>query len=135
SSQFMEVSSLIEYDAIIKNTPVISEDHITITLTIKTKDYIGQGNVNQEFECQHLYQKSVNLKTLPNLSWLNKLSKLTVSDSNITIDATRTIALRVKGENKHKKTSATKLYLRLKSYPKITDLAKNILNQSANTPD
>ncbi|CAG8695649.1 12956_t:CDS:2, partial [Racocetra persica] len=54
SYPILKSSLLLNMMPVTKEAPVISENCVTVTLTIETKDFIDQDNMNQEFECHHL---------------------------------------------------------------------------------
>ncbi|CAG8744657.1 30457_t:CDS:2, partial [Racocetra persica] len=140
---------LINTIAIIVEPPQIEPDDIT--LTVEAKDYMNQDNVTIKLECYHL--KSAQ-HLMPTSSVVKTGTVLFISSEFMIVDDTYMVHLRsinfveyqksnvnnvslkkpsanlpVKTGRRKKTSIATKPYFRVKDRPKVSNLAKDALNQ------
>ncbi|CAG8764223.1 6732_t:CDS:2 [Dentiscutata erythropus] len=96
-----------------------------IVILIETKDYMDQDNVVQTFRSYHL----TNAQHLTRISTTVKRgSVMFISGELIMVDETFIIHLRT-STDKSNTVEKAESYSKSKNRPKVTDLAKNTLNQ------
>ncbi|CAG8731706.1 16956_t:CDS:2 [Cetraspora pellucida] len=135
---------LINMTALVQEDPKIDNEDVVVN--VLTKNYVDQGYVNLKLTCYHptsaryLTNTTAAIKK-DSVIYIN--GELIITDDD-NIESTnqnntnqqnastiaQTIATRVKGSTRRKKTTPTaKPYLKTNFRPKVTDLANDLLNK------